>query len=190
MPNTPTDQPSDEWVDVSTAIIADTTTGKVRRIRYRRLIGHRAKERSNSYSTPNIHGPRETVPSIVPYEKTLDEEFVEDEITVAEPMVAEAVERVIAHTGDSKATSSSSSRSNSKPRTTEPQDPSSLGNVDDAPRATRAGQEVPRNECRSVILSALADLIQDVIERREDGEGSAIREAVRSWVDGLEGVSD
>lgn len=190
VPNTPTDQPSDEWVDVSTAIIADTTTGKIRRIRYRRLIGHRAKERSNSYSTPNVHGPRETVPSIVPYEKTLDEEFVEDEITVAEPVVAEAVERVIAHTGDSKATSSSSSRSNSKPRTTEPQDPSSLGNVDDAPRATRAGQEVPRNECRSVILSALADLIQDVIERREDGEGSAIREAVRSWVDGLEGVSD
>lgn len=190
VPNTPTDQPSDEWVDVSTAIIADTTTGKVRRIRYRRLIRSRLKERSNSQSAPNVHGPRETMPPTVPYEKTLDEEFVEDEITVAEPAVAEAIERVIAHTGDSKVASSSSSRSNSKPRTAEPQEPPSLGDVNDAPRATRGGQEVPRNECRSVILSALADLIQDVIETREEGEGSAIREAVRSWVDGLEGVSD
>lgn len=52
------------------------------------------------------------------------------------------------------------------------------------------GQEVPRNECRTVILTALADVIGDVIEkhsRGEEGEENAIRVAVRGWLDGLGG---
>ncbi|MBE3044384.1 hypothetical protein IMZ48_17815 [Candidatus Bathyarchaeota archaeon] len=190
-PTSPTDQPSSEWIDISTAIIADITTGKVRRIRYRRLVKPRAMERRGSQGTAGAHGTRE-LPSILPYEKTLDEEFIEDEITMAEASVSEAVERVITQAGDSKVASSSPSRSTSKQRSTETQGPSPLGEADDAPRAPLGVPEVPRNECRGVILTALADIITDVIEKKgteaRPGEESAVRAAVRGWLDQLEGA--
>ncbi|SPN98577.1 uncharacterized protein DNG_01623 [Cephalotrichum gorgonifer] len=191
-PSTPTEQPSkNEWIDVSTAIIADTTTGKVRRIRYRRLVRTKPTERTASpqHGTPGVHSGAQSTPPVLPLERLLDEEFIEDEIMAVDPMVAEAVERVIAQAGDSKAASSNSSRSNSKPRTAETADPSpASGEGDDAPRMATL-QEVPRNECRTVILTALADVIGDVIEKRNmEEDESAIRVAVRSWIDGLGGV--
>lgn len=187
-PTSPADQPSSEWVDISTAIVADTATGKVRRIRYRRLVKPRTAERPHPQGATGAHGTREQTPSVLPYEKTLDEEFIEDEITMPEASVAEAVERVITQVGDSKAASSSSSRSTSKHRSAETQGPS-LGDTDE-PLTPMGVPEVPRNECRGVILSALADIITDVIERKETGEESAVRVAMRSWLEQLEGVKE
>ncbi|KAL2109543.1 hypothetical protein VUR80DRAFT_2321 [Thermomyces stellatus] len=178
LPTTPTDQPpTSEWVDISTAIIADVTTGKVRRIRLRRLIKLGTMERRSSHGTVGAHGTRE-LSSVLPSEKTLDEEFIEDEITIAELRVKEAVERVITQVGDSK------------PRAAETQGPSALGETDDAPPTPTGAPEVPRNECRAVILTALSDIINDVIERQATEEESAIRVVVRGWLDQLEGVKE
>lgn len=188
-PTTPTDQPTNEWVDISTAIIADITSGRVRRIRYRRLLRVGPAERPNSHGSAGSHGTKDLVSSSTsPYEKALDEQFVEDEITTAEASIADAVERVITQVGDSKVASSSSSRSNSKHRAAETVVPP-LGEADDTtPRTPFGVPEVPRSECRSVILTALADMITDVMEKKESGEESAVRVAVRSWLDQLERV--
>lgn len=190
---TSADDSDNKWVDVSSAIIADMTTSKVTRIRYRRLI----KPKQTIQRSPGpggVYSGAPLTPSILPYETTLEEEFIEDEITVIDDNLADAVERVVAHIGDaSKAASSSSSRSNSKARRPSRSPPSEEAVIDDAPGTPTVSNEVPRNECRTVILSALADIIQDVLERRnEEPKGgvaedeSAIRSAVRSWLESLD----
>ncbi|CAI4215674.1 unnamed protein product [Parascedosporium putredinis] len=203
------DDTSHRWVDISSAVIADMTTGKVFRIRYRRLMKPRQwidkTAGSRSGTGGGVYGGVLLTPSILPYEATLKEEFIQDEISNVDERLADAVERVIAHIGDNgKALSSNSSRSNSKARrgdgrrrlsTSSPPPEEAVG--DDAPQTALAMPEVPRNECRTVILSALADLIQDVVVRRgEDanaspsGEQSAIRLAIRDWLDSLDLASE
>ncbi|PKS07303.1 hypothetical protein jhhlp_005905 [Lomentospora prolificans] len=201
------DDSSNKWVDISTAVIADMTTGKVMRIRYRRLIKPKqtAEKPSSTHTrTAGVYSGAPLTPSILPYETTLEEEFIEDEITTVDEALAYAVERVAAHVGDaSKATSSNSSRSNSKARRVDGRGgpsrspPPEEAINDDAPRTPTVSHEVPRNECRTVILSALADLIQDVLDRRNAGtpddmpEGqSAIRSAIKGWLNGLDLTSD
>jgi hypothetical protein len=56
-------------------------------------------------------------------------------------------------------------------------------------------QEVPRSQCKTVLLGALEDIIHDVIgEREQELEGSTgnrkrespLREAVRGWIENVE----
>jgi hypothetical protein len=190
------------WVDVSSAVIADVTTGKIKRIQYRRLIRPKPGiDRSgNAQNAPLL------TPSILPYESQLEEEFIEDDISIAEDVLVEAVQRVIAqpHLGAdmSKAGSggsSDSSRSNSKAprqageRSTSRSPPSTAeaGVETVAPRAPAAVlPEVHRNECKTVVLTALSELIRDVIENRGQEHprerDNAIRAAVRNWVETVE----
>ncbi|KAL2267690.1 hypothetical protein VTJ83DRAFT_4967 [Remersonia thermophila] len=128
---------TERWVDVSSALVADTTTFTITRIRYRRLVRLRPPSGSGSSPTTSaavassaasFMSPSNTPPPRRPLslDAPLREEFIEEPIVAFDDVVVEAVERVIAAPGMgtvagteatvSKASSASSSRSTSKRR--------------------------------------------------------------------------
>ncbi|KAM0328238.1 hypothetical protein ACHAQA_005647 [Verticillium albo-atrum] len=194
-----TDDSADRWVDVSSVLIADTATHLIKRIRYRRLIRPRPwSERPAPMGSAgsSVYGTALLTPSVMPYEHQLEEEFIEEHFASLDDVLTEAVERVIAQGLDtSKQNSSNSSRSTSKGRERSNSEASQLEEGHAIPHMI---QEVPRGECKSVVLSALHDIIRDVVEKREhenechNGNGSnaaseeresVLREAVRGWLD-------
>lgn len=195
---------SERWVNVSSAIIADTTNFTVTHIRYRRLVKPRAStERvtpvmSSSYAS---HYSALNTPAISPYAVQLEEDFQEERIDTFDEGLVEAVERVVSLSTDvSKGTSTSSSRSTSKRR----ERSNSASTQSDEARSSNTAvgpglpQEVPRAQCKTVVLSALEDVIQLVIDQRQrqqQGEDvghadttqdNSLRKAVRGWLEEVE----
>ncbi|KAK4109869.1 hypothetical protein N656DRAFT_714867 [Canariomyces notabilis] len=194
---------AERWVDISSAVVADTTTFNITRIRYRRLVKPKpGGDRNTASTTP-----------LATQEVQLREEFIEEPIVCFDDVLIEAVEKVMAAGGAetvSKASSENSSRSASKRRKSTSVD-SEMGQH---PPSTIQGslmvpQEVPRSKCKTVVLSALEDIIQDVIAEREqeqeqDHDGaqgeslraaaafaarereSPLREAVRAWIESVD----
>jgi hypothetical protein len=226
-PSTPTSAEdttaTEKWVDVTSAIIADTTTFTITRIRYRRLIrlkpgsgGHLAAPATPISPAPPSLGAR----SNQSYDVQM-EEFIEEPVLSFDDMLVEAVEKVVASGSGaaaetvSKVSSTSSSRSTSKRRERERSNSLSTGSEARSTTAPVHGglgaplqQEVPRSQCKTVLLSALEDIIQDVIQdkeqeqEQEDGQGhrhghgqvverekereSPLREAVRGWIESMD----
>ena len=228
-PSTPTSAEdtaaTEKWVDVTSAIIADTTTFTITRIRYRRLIrlkpgsgGHLAAPTTPISPAPPSLGAR----SNQSYDVQM-EEFIEEPVINFDDMLVEAVEKVVASGSGaaaetvSKVSSTSSSRSTSKRRERERSNSLSTGSEARSTTAPVHGglgaplqQEVPRSQCKTVLLSALEDIIQDVIadkeqeQEQEDGQGhrhghgqvmerererereSPLREAVRGWIESMD----
>ncbi|SPQ19969.1 c24e4c6a-50af-4835-88d6-444684482ba9 [Thermothielavioides terrestris] len=235
----------ERWVDVTSAIVADTTTFTITRIRYRRLVkvkqsGAATRNSHLAPTTPSSSHTHSTAPPATqaadppsPTEVQLQEEFIEEPIVVFDDVLIDAVERVIAAAGTdttvSKVSSTSSSRSTSKRREREGHAPTerrdSLPATSDARTCPSQGQsqaqgqaqrqrphhelavtagpqEVPRSQCKTVLLSALEDIIQDVIAEREElqqqPEGpsahrtdardreSPLRQAVRGWIESVD----
>ncbi|KAK3487689.1 folliculin-interacting protein N-terminus-domain-containing protein [Neurospora hispaniola] len=206
---------TEKWVDVSTAIIADSTTFTITRIRYRRLVRASFGSGPNTPATmtPVAASPAPTLPSPSPFDPYIKDEFIEETLLSSDDTLVEAVEKVIATAGDiSKGSSNCSSRSTSKLRERS-DSTSSQQHPEDTyhrPRELVVPQEVPRSQCKTVILSALEEIIREVIEdldpslgqrtagdkeassgigRRREKEnmeaqripGSILREAVRNW---------
>ncbi|KAI0478619.1 folliculin-interacting protein N-terminus-domain-containing protein [Xylariaceae sp. FL0804] len=228
-PNTfATEWPVEQWVDVSSAIVADTTTFTIRRLKYRRLVKPRlmmSERTPGSHLSP--HGAALMTPSISPYEQPIEEKFEEEDLVTLDDALIDAIERVIAQSSDaSKVTSASSSRSVSKRReqrrgsvASEPQPPppeeqQQQQQIDPSDLRRLDFQEVPRAECKTVVLSALEGIVQEVVDQRdrEGGGGgggggdaghhadhrnvatyelsrekeSALRGAIRNWLETVE----
>ncbi|KAK0722186.1 folliculin-interacting protein N-terminus-domain-containing protein [Lasiosphaeria miniovina] len=190
----------ERWMDISTAIVADTTTFTITRIRYRRLVKPTltSVDRNLAPATPvNIYNSAGLTPALPPYEVPLNDEFIVEQVTSLDDVLAEAVEKVIAvNTDASKVSSSNSSRSTSKRRD---RSNSTSTQSDVRSQVLALPHEVPRSQCKTVLLSALEEVIRGVIEEREqkDNNGvvkatverekeSALREAVRGWLDSVE----
>ncbi|KAI1431211.1 hypothetical protein GGR50DRAFT_698242 [Xylaria sp. CBS 124048] len=192
--------PVEQWVDVSSAVIADTTTFSIKRIRYRRLI--RSKTSADSKSGNSIHPRRSSMatPALSPWERPVEEKFEEEELVTLDEALIDAVEKVITQTKDaSRDNSVTSSRSVSKRRGRSGSEASELETL--APDARLDFQEIPRSECKAVVLSALESIAHDVAgQRQKESQGasqnvnshanrekeSALRGAVRSWLDSVE----
>ncbi|CZT07369.1 uncharacterized protein RAG0_12855 [Rhynchosporium agropyri] len=190
----------DRWVDVSSAVIADTTNFTIKHIRYRRLI----RPRETPLATPsvphsfdsrygNVYASAQHTPSTDIYDNHIEEEFVEEPIISMDETLIEAVERVIAQSGhESKASSVCSSRSASRPRSNRERSISDTR----IPEIPEPRLEVPRNECKKMVLSALEEIVREVAEsRKERGDAevdmereSFLREGVRSWLSNIETV--
>ncbi|RAL59593.1 hypothetical protein DID88_006452 [Monilinia fructigena] len=188
---------ADRWVDVSSALVADTTNFTITHIRYRRLV--KLKENVDS-TTPavstslgskynNVYSATLLTPSVEVYDDHEDQ-FIEEQLVSMDETLIEAVERIIAQSGKgSRQSSACSSRSTSRRPVVGRQRSNSdakaiIGNG--------AHLEVPRNECKKMVLSALEEIVKEVAESREeelDGEGgvrrekeSFLREGVRTWL--------
>ncbi|KAK4193767.1 folliculin-interacting protein N-terminus-domain-containing protein [Podospora australis] len=180
--NFPVEGETERWVDISSALVADTTTFTITRIHYRRLIrfGSPAGGQSISARTPSpgATSPTPMMSHYHPYEVPIQDEFIEELIVSLDENLVEAVDRVMVSGGTdmaSKNSSSCSSRSTSKRR----ERSNSTSTQSDLrsshhhqPQGTNTGlmsvlQEVPRSRCKTVLLGALEDLIHDIIQEKK-----------------------
>ncbi|KAI1382632.1 folliculin-interacting protein N-terminus-domain-containing protein [Hypoxylon trugodes] len=197
----PEEWPTEHWVDVSTAIIADTTNFSIKRLRYRRLVKPKmpVDKNNGSYLTP--YGSSLMTPAISPYEQPIKDKIEEEDLFTFDEALVDAVERVIAHDSSaSKGSSTASSRSASKLRGRRDSEVSQM-----TEQETQACQidfhEVPRSECKTVVLSALSSIVQEVVDERERENHEAnpntpykiireresiLRTAARTWLESVE----
>ncbi|TGJ84765.1 hypothetical protein E0Z10_g4029 [Xylaria hypoxylon] len=143
----------EQWVDVGSAIIADTTTFTIKRIRYRRLVKPKATADRNTIGSLDPYSSSTVTPVLLPYDQPIEEKFDEEELVTLDEALIDAVEKVIAQSNDSsRGTSATSSRSASKRRGRSNSEASEPEEV--APDMRLDFQEVPRVECKTVVLSA------------------------------------
>ncbi|KXJ86199.1 folliculin-interacting protein N-terminus-domain-containing protein [Microdochium bolleyi] len=196
--------PAEQWVDVSSALIADTTDFTIKRIRFRRLVKPKFVMDRGSGSAGFLAAAASVMtPALSPYEKPIREHFEVEELFTWDEDLIDAVEKVIAHGLDSsKQGSTTSSRSVSKRRDRRDSEISVPEQPDSNANSQLAYSEVPRAECKTVVLSALSGLVQSIVDRRErDSQSteeatpvyrsmrereSVLRLAVKSWLDNVE----
>lgn len=221
----------ERWIDVSSAVVADASTFTIKHILYRRRI--KLKEASRSMQAPaslpnsfesrygNVHGSALLTPSTDIQEGIIDEEFIEEPIISLEESLVDVIEKIIAQSGQVTAegsiTSSRASSPHRRDRTVttsgDPSRPTSVrassktrsSNATNKPTVVSTHLEVPRNECKRMILGALENIVLEVVEGRKEGAahggGSAVdgardrglergesflREGVRLWLEGVE----
>ncbi|KAL7627280.1 hypothetical protein AAE478_001469 [Parahypoxylon ruwenzoriense] len=197
----PEEWPTEHWVDVSTAIIADTTNFTIKRLRYRRLVKPKmpVDRNAGSYLTP--YGSSLMTPALSPYEQPIKDKIEEEDLVTFDEALIDAIERVIAHSSEvSKGSSTTSSRSVSKRRGRRDSEVSEV-TEHEAPSCQIDFQEVPRAECKTVVLSALSSIVQEVVDQREREnrdssppgtygivreKESALRAAIRTWLESVE----
>ncbi|KAH7167592.1 folliculin-interacting protein N-terminus-domain-containing protein [Fusarium sp. MPI-SDFR-AT-0072] len=192
---------NERWVDISSVMIADTTTNSITRLRYRRLVKPRLPADHRPLTGPpglsTSYGGLLT-PSILPYETQLEEEWIEEPVLHPDETLTDAVERVISLSQDtSKDHSLASSQTHSDTRmSTEVEEPLSI-TAPVTPALPQAPLEIPRVQCKTVVLSALEDSIREVIDIREkrhletnharNGRSrSPLHDAIALWLDNLD----
>ncbi|KAI9724084.1 MAG: hypothetical protein M1812_000803 [Candelaria pacifica] len=195
--------PADRWVDVCTTLIADTRTFSVRRLRLRRRVklppaepkpaaitAPRFITKDDSLTTYQYGNPY-TLAQLTPGNEKpqphLEEKFIEEPIMDMDGTLVDAIERVLAQSGhSSRAHSAASSRSSSRrgrpDHNTPRNEPISIPNL-----------EIPRGECKKMVLGALEQVVRSVRKERFRDEGvegvvvdSTLREGVRRWLDDVE----
>ncbi|PVI03615.1 hypothetical protein DM02DRAFT_520442 [Periconia macrospinosa] len=162
--------PLERWVDVCSAIIADTRTFSIKRLSLRRLVRLTPTATYQaSAATPGIigmtpgrsqYGNPYTAASAIPMmsEVHLKEEFREEQIMDFDATLIDAVDRVLTQSGhSSRIHSASSSRSSSRR----------------GRRDTRSGSDaghhhvdVPPTDCKAAIFDALELVVKTVTEER------------------------
>lgn len=208
------DGPADKWVDVCTTLIADTQTFSITRLCLRRRIKLTPPPPVSTSadlrpSTPahsqygNPYTAAQLTPGFGMSDNCLEEEMIEEPIMDMDGILIDAVERVIAQSGpSSKAQSNASSRSSSKRGRHEKRGSEALPTL-----------EVPRGECKRMVLGALEEVVRSVtadwtLEERGEGQGrgkalrgsssaaslrslpaeSTLREGIRKWLQDMDEV--
>ncbi|EPE35740.1 hypothetical protein GLAREA_05077 [Glarea lozoyensis ATCC 20868] len=186
----------DRWVDVSSAIIADTTNFTIKRIRYRRLVkpkdpGPSAVQAPIDSRYGNVYSAAQMTPSLNIPDSPTEERFIEEAIISMDETLIQAVEKIIAQSSPtSNASSVCSSRSTSRKGGNRQRSNSDAKAHVGVPEHKL---EVPRNECKKMVLGALEEIVKEVAESRKEGEDvelerteSFLREGVRSWLVNVE----
>ncbi|KAI5463742.1 folliculin-interacting protein N-terminus-domain-containing protein [Mariannaea sp. PMI_226] len=195
---------SERWVDVSCVLVADNTKNSITRLRYRRLVKPRSaadRQPNSQASASSYHGSAFLTPSILPYETQLEEEWIEEQISLPDDALTEAIEKVVSLTQETSkdhSLASSHSRSESVRMSTDGEEPVSV-TAPAPPPLPQIPLEVPRMQCKTVVLSSLEDTIREVIDMRERGEWptnsrskvaathqNLLQEAISTWLDNLD----
>jgi hypothetical protein len=185
---------SERWIDAGSVIIADTTTCSVKRIVYKRLVKARQiVEKSIGGSMPGQSSALPATPSIIPYETPLDEEWTEEIIFKADNGLMEAMEKVINLNPMELTRDSSAATSQTCSEIYDGSDGARTESTSEQTQHPKASVEMPRVQCKTLVLSALEDIIREVIDTRERQETgnrtitkgyrgeSLIHEAVHDW---------
>ncbi|KAJ5674228.1 hypothetical protein N7462_009667 [Penicillium macrosclerotiorum] len=217
-PSTPDVEGSERWVDVATTLIADTRSSSVKRLRLRRKIivgdsfasNHTPPSPASALYTGGSRsgGGTSQFPTFFSgYGKSLEgsviegldpncieERFVEEAVMDLDGILVDAVERVLGQSGYS---SMAHSRAPSPSRARRGEDKgSTTPRGEDVPPV-----EVPRAECRKIVLGALEEVVRIVNAEhcREDvdtelgiadrerrralaGADNTLREGIRKWL--------
>lgn len=216
-PSTPDADGSGRWVDVATTLIADTRTSSIKRLRLRRkiVVGHNGYAQSQTPPSPagtlrsgHARSASQYTASPAGYGKSsegslafggqdpsyAEEQFIEEPVMDLDAILVDAVERVLGQSGYS---SIAHSRAPS---------PSRARRGEDKGQTTPRGEEspaaeVPRAECRKMVLGALEEVVRVVTAEhcREDvdtelsaadrerrrgmaGADNTLREGIRKWL--------
>ncbi|KAE8354632.1 folliculin-interacting protein N-terminus-domain-containing protein [Aspergillus coremiiformis] len=203
---------SERWVDVATTLIADVRTFTVKRLRLRRKAVSSVFWRSPmspSVSHPgtprhipegSIHSPSKTSSISLSdgYEPNeFEEQFVEELVMDLDGTLVDALERVLAQSGPSSL-AHSRAPSPSRARRGDDKAASDTANREEVQVPSL---EVPRTECRKLVLGALEEVVRSVTAEhcREDIDGelgtvdrehkrslagpdNTLREGVRKWL--------
>lgn len=218
--STPDAEGSEKWVDVATTLIADTRTSSVKRLRLRRkiIVGHGGglnqsppspsgplsnTRRSSGTNSPGLQftqlftgNAKSSEPSSAEdgFSHTVEEKFIEEPVMDLDGILVDAVERVLGQSGYS---SLAHSRAPS---------PNRARKAEDKGQTTPRGEEpppveVPRAECRKMVLGALEEVVRTVTAEhcREDVDGevgladrerrramagadNTLRQGIRKWL--------
>ncbi|KAF2083583.1 hypothetical protein K490DRAFT_51294 [Saccharata proteae CBS 121410] len=216
--------PTEKWVNICTALIADTRTFTIKRLRLKRLVRLIPAAPPSSAFTPgsvatpgfygagrsqygNPHAPLSS-PAQPVTELHLQERFVEENVMDIDDILVDAVERGLLHSGHpSRMHSTSSSRSSSRRGRRDERSCSDAAST----QGTITGVEVPRQECKALVLGALEQVVKSVAMERGGSEDhdlaakgksrgfepqvdnpairvkdSTLREGVRRWLSQVE----
>lgn len=219
---TPDAEGSEKWVEIATTLIADTRSSTVKRLRLKRkiIIGHGGglnqsppspggplsnTRRSSGTASPGLQftqlftgngngkSPQiNATEGFLPH--AVEEKFVEEPVMDLDGILVDAVERVLGQSGYS---SLAHSRAPS---------PSRTRRAEDKGQTTPRGEdpppiEVPRAECRKMVLGALEEVVRTVTAEhcREDvdseagpadrerrramaGADNTLRQGIRKWL--------
>jgi hypothetical protein len=205
--------PLERWVDVCSALVADTRTFSIKRLSLRRLVRLiPASTYQPTALTPGVAGmppgrsqygnPYTSSPvAPMPTEIHLAEKFDEEVIMDFDAVLIEGIDRVLARSGDTtRANSNQSSRSSSRRGRRNTRADSDVTGVGSGTHI-----EVPQTDCKGVIFDALETVVKNVTAERsgekepEGGEeksmrtvnqrtytDSSLKEGVRRWLSEVE----
>lgn len=202
--------PLERWIDVCSALVADTRTFSIKRIRLRRLVkliptptyqqsaltpGVSGVPGRSQYGNPYTSGPVGPLMT----EVHLNEQFTEEQIMDFDATLIDAVDRVLAQSGQGSRTQSNSSSRSSSRR---------------GRRDTRSGSDaghhhpdVAQTDCKGIIFDALESVVKNVTAERSakdesketDSEkksskevvaktatDSSLKEGIRRWLTEVE----
>jgi hypothetical protein len=209
-------EPTERWIDVCSALIADTNNFTIKRISLRRLVKLiPTPTYQPSAMTPGVagmppgrsqYGNPYTSSTAAPMmtEIHLAEKFITESIMDFDATLIEGVDRVLAQSGEvTRVSSAQSSRSSSRRGRREALESENLSGGGTV--------EVSHVDCRSVIFEALESVVRDVTQERggkgttvikeEDGKGiesragtgkvktendSSLKEGIRRWLTEVE----
>lgn len=165
---------SDGWIDVCTTLLADTTTFTVTRLCLRRR------------NPASNHHQVDALLDLDPTDYAEQEEIIEEPLMDMDPTLIDAVEKVLGHSGhSSRAPSCAPSRAPSPTRQNGPTHNEGSPDI-----------EVPRSECKRMVLGALEQVARSVSAELSKGKNvdvqrlgrdnfptdSTLREGVRRWL--------
>ncbi|KAJ4368181.1 hypothetical protein N0V83_006537 [Neocucurbitaria cava] len=172
--------PLERWIDVCSALVADTSAFTIKRISLRRLVKLiPTPTYQPSAMTPGIagmppgrsqYGNPYTTGTVVPMmtEVHLAEKFIEEQIMDFDATLIDGVDRVLAQSGEvTRVNSTNSSRSSSRRGR---RDTRADSDVNAIPH-----MEVSQTDCKSVIFDALESIVKNVTAERS-GKGGELRD--------------
>ncbi|KAL8706278.1 MAG: hypothetical protein Q9201_000654 [Fulgogasparrea decipioides] len=207
------DGSTEDWTDVATSIVADATKFSITRLCCQQRPAIKASPYTG-FSSPSTAGARD---------QAVEERIIEEPVMDMDPTLIDAVERVLGQSGcSSRVQSRAASRAPSPTRSTHTFGSTRFKSQNDL-RAMSAGREnhpsaiptnstleVPKSECKKLVLGALEEVVRSV-QAEEDAGGtgarriggepvrkgeedgllrdSMLKEGVRRWFRGVGAVS-
>ncbi|KAL8935326.1 MAG: hypothetical protein Q9216_005484 [Gyalolechia sp. 2 TL-2023] len=194
------------WTEVGTSLIADTSNFSITRLCLQRR--------------PKTRNPPSTGPPWADSElsgQSTEERIVEEPVMDMDPILIDAVERVLARSGhSSRAQSRAPSRAPSPTRPAKASDQRRVKSQNEfhascvsQENMPKFALEVPKSECKKVVLGALEEVVRSVQAEQDTGESGArhisgepvrdgdssfppdstLREGVRKWLRGVGPIS-
>ncbi|KAK2766794.1 hypothetical protein FQN54_006108 [Arachnomyces sp. PD_36] len=228
MGSTPSDsgnQGSEKWVDVCTTLVADVRTFTVKRIRLRRKINpdepapstgespassrpvtprQQPEPSASAFQFSNLFGMRSRKNSISTIAEIdvneVEEKYVEEPVVELDDILVDAVERVLARSGQSSLAPSRAPSPSRGRRAARDNNDQSARQGEDSGRDDVPSIEVPRTECKKLVLGALEEVVRSVTAERSMEEpneetnrrvtrdikrrsaDNTLREGVRKWL--------
>ncbi|KAH7398220.1 folliculin-interacting protein N-terminus-domain-containing protein [Pyrenochaeta sp. MPI-SDFR-AT-0127] len=201
--------PLERWIDVCSALVADTSAFTIKRISLRRMVKLiPTPTYQSSAMTPAVaglppgrsqYGNPYTAGTVAPMmtEVHLAEKFIEEQIMDFDATLIDGVDRVLAQSGEvTRVNSAQSSRSSSRRGRRD-----TRADSDAVPHV-----EVPQTDCKGVIFDALESIVKDVTAERSGKEelkdvdekksnkqvqaktatDSSLKEGIRRWLTEVE----